>query len=361
MKILFIITGLGLGGAERIVSELADNFSRKGHTVKIAYLTGEAIVRPHDRSIEILPLDLHSFNDLPRALLKLRTLISSYRPDIVHSHMFHANILARLVRLTSKIPKLICTAHSSNEGGRMRMTLYRLTDKLATISTNVSQEAVDALVGKRAAHRNRMISIPNGIDVDKFRFSESHRFTIREEFNIPHNTKVLLSVGRFAKEKDYPNLIASLSYLKQSKHDFVAFIVGDGPLRENIETLVFEHQLETNVFLLGQRNDIPQLMSASDIFVLSSKYEGLPLVVAEAMSCERIVVATDCGGVAEVLGDCGFLAQPSSPQSLKAQIDRAMELSIEQSRAMGRQARLRVISNFSIDTCAEKYLELYSE
>ena len=116
MKIFYVITGLAQGGAERVVCDLADAMFEKGNEVKIAYLTGDIITQPANKEIELINIALTNIVTLPKAYIALSKAIKSFNPDIVHAHMIHANILARLIRLTTPMNKLICTAHNSNEG-----------------------------------------------------------------------------------------------------------------------------------------------------------------------------------------------------------------------------------------------------
>lgn len=116
MKILYVITGLGLGGAEKVVCDLADQMVKNGHTVKIAYLTGGKLVTPKSSDIEIIYLALNGINSFISASVKYRKLLKKFQPDVVHAHMVHANIFARLCRFFVKIPRLICTAHSNKIG-----------------------------------------------------------------------------------------------------------------------------------------------------------------------------------------------------------------------------------------------------
>ena len=141
MRILYVITGLGQGGAERVVCDLADKMYEKGNDVKIAYLTGDVLTKPHYPEIELIKINLNSLLLFPLAYIKLSKVIRIFKPDVVHSHMVHANIFTRLIQIASPIKKLICTAHSSDEGGRFRMVLYRLTHNLAHTTTNVSNDA----------------------------------------------------------------------------------------------------------------------------------------------------------------------------------------------------------------------------
>ncbi|WP_201593331.1 glycosyltransferase [Psychrobacter sp. Pi2-51] len=359
MKILFIITGLGMGGAEHVVVNLADALVARGHEVKIAYLTGEALVLPSNPDIEVVFLCMVNGKDAFRACIKVRALVKKMQPDVVHSHMFHSNLLARLLRLTINIPTLICTSHSKDEGGRLRMLAYLLTDKLADISTNVSQDAVDSLVAKGATTTNRMVSVPNGVDTNKFFFNNVVRILTRNELKID-NVNIILAVGRMHKAKDYPNLLNAIASLKVMRQDFKVLIVGDGPLKEEVTSLAERLGITDVISFLGIRRDIPALMSASDVFTLSSAWEGFGLVVAEAMACERVVVATNCGGVNEVIGSKGFLVEPKNSELLAVELNKALNLNIAERFELGIAARKRIIDNYSLEANVEAYLELYN-
>ncbi|MBZ0333209.1 glycosyltransferase [Marinobacter sp. AL4B] len=359
MKILLTITGLSMGGAEHVVVNLADALSARGHQIKIAYLTGEALVLPKNTSIDVIAIGMKGKAGALSAYFKLRKLVKEFKPDVVHSHMVHANLLSRLLRLTVKIPKLVCTAHNTNEGGQLRMLAYRITDKLADISTNVSQEAVDIFIAKGAAKPGRMLALPNGIDVNIFTFNPDARAALRAELGMT-GQKMILAVGRLDTQKDYPNLLKSVQLLAQQRDDFKVFIAGDGPLKSELNLQVKALQVEGFVEFLGIRRDVPALVSATDLFVLPSAWEGFGLVVAEAMACERVVVATDCGGVKEVVGSNGFLVKPRDSILLTESLKNALDLSEEAGSAIGRQARRRIIDKFSLDANLNQFLKLYA-
>lgn len=359
MKILLLVTGLGMGGAEHVVVNLADTLVKHGHYIKIAYLTGEALVVPQHDNIEVIPINITLGINLPNRLLKLRKLILDFKPDVVHSHMFHANVLSRLIRLITPIPRLICTAHSNNEGGKGRMLIYRLTDRLADISTNVSEDAVREFIAKGAVKPGRMVAIPNGVDIVIFKYSLIAREKIRENFNIK-DKKIILAVGRFNIAKDYPNLLKAVSLLKIKRQDFIILIAGDGPLKFELQQLVIEFEINNYVKFLGIRRDIPDLMSAADIFVLSSAWEGFGLVVAEAMACERMVVATNCGGIKEVVGECGIIVETKNSAMLADRLDIALNMRINERNVLGLEARKRIIDNYSLESNVNAYLKLYS-
>lgn len=353
MKIIYVITGLGLGGAEKVVADLADQMTLLGHNVKIAYLTGEVLVKPISSDIEIISLNLNSVKDLLPASRKYQRFIKDFRPDIVHAHMVHANLFARLNRIFCPVPKLICTAHSSNEGGKARMFAYRLTNCLSDINTNVSQKATEEMIRKGAFTKNDLITVYNGINLDEFKISPKIIKSDRKTLN-------LISVGSFSQPKDYPNLINAFGIVKNRNNtDIKLNIVGDGKLRPVIESLIKELSLEKDITLLGRRSDISELLNASDIFLLASKFEGFGLVVAEAMACECYVVATDSGGVAEVMGDSGRLVPIKDTEALAEAIEQTISLSKKDILENNKKARDRIERFFSLEASIQKWLDLY--
>ena len=362
MKILYVITGLGQGGAERVVCDLADQMHQRGHSVKIAYLTGDVFTKPRCPEIELIKINLNSLWLFPLAYIKLSKVIRIFKPDVVHSHMVHANIFTRLVRITTSIKKLICTAHNSDEGGRWRMLAYRFTHNLADLTTNVSNEAVQAFIEKKAVPDSDIITTYNGIDLSRFFYNSEAKNKILNELNININSYLILAVGRFSEQKDYPNLLQAFKTLKnKSTGDIKLIIAGDGELRSEIESIIDELGLKQEVFLLGRRNDIPDLMSAADLFVLSSKYEGFGLVVAEAMACNTLVVATDCGGVAEVLNNDDFLVPTSNSKALADKMCYALTLDEKQKSENIIKNIRHVEQNFSLEEKVKQWIHIYHD
>lgn len=353
MNVLYVITGLALGGAEKVVIDLADQMFNLGHNVKITYLTGEQIVIPQSSDIEVIALNLNSVTDFLAASIKYRRIVKNFLPDVIHAHMVHANIFTRLNRFSSNIPKLICTAHNSNEGGKARMIAYRLTNYLSDVNTNVSQEATEALITKGAFSKNDVITVYNGIDLRKFEKTY-------DSISLDKDILNLITIGRFNDQKDYPNLINAFAILKNRyKSNIKLTIVGDGQLRPNIESLIKELALDKDITLLGRRSNITELLNAADIFVLASKHEGLPTVVIEAMACECYVVATDCGGSAEILGDTGKLVPTQDSQELAKALENAINLDVEKRLQNNKKARERVEQLFSLESSVRKWMALY--
>ncbi|WP_270682274.1 glycosyltransferase [Aeromonas sp. QDB51] len=360
MNIILIITGLGMGGAERQVCDLADQFTAKGHKVLLISMTGETVNRPLSAKIDVVELNMAKtpFGFI-KAYWQARQLIKQFKPDVVHSHMVHANIFTRLLRISTYMRKLICTAHSSNEGGRGRMLAYRVTDGLCDLSTNVSQEAVDAFIAQGAVAKGRMLAMHNGIDTLRFIFNPASRASLRAQLKLTDNTPLILAVGRLTEAKDYPNLLTAFNQLPSELNHVQLAIIGIGEEQANIETFAAQLGLTTRVHFLGLQRNVHEWMSAADIFVLSSAWEGFGLVVAEAMACQRVVVATDCGGVKEVVGECGILVPPRDHLALADGINTALQMSSDEIEMIGAAARNRIVTRYSLNAQAESWLSLY--
>lgn len=357
MKILYVITGLAQGGAERVVCDLADAMFEKGQEVKIAYLTGDIITKPSHKEIELISIELTRAVSLPRAYFKLSKVIKDYQPDVVHTHMVHANILTRLVRVTTPMSKLISTAHNSNEGGTARMLAYRVTDRLANLTTNVSKTAVASFEAKHAVPKASMLTVYNGVDFSNFSYQPEAKQSIADELSLPMSINILLAVGRFNTQKNYPNLLQAVKLLKAKlDNSFVLLVAGDGELRSEIVQLIKTLDIEDNVRLLGRRNDVPALMSAADVFILASDYEGLPTVLIEALACQAQVVSTDVSGVREIVGDYGKVVPVKDSFTLAHAIDDSLKYINK--NVLGCK---HVKNKFDLDLISNKWLKIYNE
>ncbi|WP_353622499.1 MULTISPECIES: glycosyltransferase [Citrobacter] len=358
-NICLVATSLGMGGAEKQVCDLANSFYKKGHNVTILCLNNSILNKPMSDDIKIHTLCLEkNMLSFCRSLLLARTILKEFKPDIVHSHMFHANIFSRFLRLIYPFPVLISTAHNTNEGGRLRMFLYRITDFLATISTNVSHEAVQSFINKGAVKEGRMLAFYNGIDTNTFKFSQESRNNKRKELNLKEDDVLLLAVGRLTEAKNYKNMLNALRSVIAQKVVHLA-IIGTGPDGQELHSYAEKIGVSKYVHWLGIRFDVKEWMSAMDLYIMSSSWEGMPLVICEAMSCEGLVVATDCGGVKEIIGDAGYIVPTNNPDALSNTILSALELTTLKRRYLVSAARERIEKKYSLDNIANKWLEFY--
>jgi len=359
MKILKVITGLGVGGAEKQLCLLSDHLSSRGHQVTIVSLVGEKIISPDNKDISVIQLQMNkNLFGFIFSFIKLSVIFFKYKPQIIHAHMFHANIMSRIAAFfTFNCSRLICTAHNKNEGGKLRMLAYRLTDFLCSTTTNVSEEALDNFFVLKAFSKSKSIMVYNGIDFSRFSFNASARDKIRQEFLISEDEKLIISVGRLTEAKDYPNFLHALNQLTDNKLRIL--IIGEGELRPELEKLVYELNLQSKVTLVGVRMDIQDFYSAADLFVLSSRWEGFGLVVAEAMGSLCSVVATNSGGVSEVVGNEEFIVPINDSIALSKKISKILSLSKESKEIILERNYQHVINNFSIEKIIDQWLGIY--
>lgn len=299
MKIMLFITGLGMGGAEKVVCELADKLYELGHEVCIVYFTGEIIRRPKNNiQIFYIPLKISS---LLFSLHSVRKLVDQWRPNVIHSHMFHANIIARLVKINKKNLRVICSSHSNYEGGALRMMMYAMTEKLCDVHTNVSSNAATALMHAGAVRKRKIKAVYNGINIKDYSFNQVENRFLHKEFNLKSDAKVILAIGRIDTPKDYPNLLKAFKIIRAIDDNVYLFIAGSGPKKEEIILLGNNLGISSNIKFLGIRNDIPKLLNSCDLFISSSAWEGFGLAILEAMICKKPIVATETDGAKELL------------------------------------------------------------
>lgn len=363
MRILYLSTSMGMGGADQQILGLALGMRRRGHEVRIVTLAplgrmGAEAAR-EGIAIESLELRRHP-TDLAR-IVRLVRLVRAWRPDVLHSHLVHANLLASALRPVTRVPVLLATIHSIHDGGRLRRAAYRLTSPLVDRFTIISRVAAARWVETGAVPADRLVVVPNAVDTSRFRRLPEARASMRAALGVGDEF-VWLAVGRFEEAKDHPTLIAACRRLAERRPASRLLLVGEGSLQRDVERLVREAGMEDRVRLLGVRRDVPELMSAADAYVLSSAWEGVPVVLLEAAATELPIVATRVGGVADTVedGDTGFLVPPGDPAALAAAMERMECQPATVRAAMGARGRALVERRFGTDGLMTTWERLYS-
>ena len=369
MKILYIITGLNYGGAETQLAKTIPYLRALGEDIRVISLTPPlAYVEELEKAgIPVISLEIRSKKPDLRPILRAVRLIRQWRPDIVHAHMVHANLFARIVRLLAPIPILICTANNVIEkgrkgAGRLRELAYRLTDPLCDLTLQVSQAGLERYVKIGAVPRHKIRCLHNGVDLDEFKPDFEARARLRRAMGLD-GLFVWLAVGRLEPQKDYFTMIQAFRKVQCEQPASRLLIVGEGSLRLAIEKMVIEFELKDKIIFLGIRRDIANIMNAADAYVMSSTWEGLPNVLLEAHATGLPAVVTDVGGNREVVQDgiTGFIVPPKSPEALAHAMLRLMNLSQEERQRMGEAARRHVEMNFDLRKRVENLRVLYQE
>jgi glycosyltransferase involved in cell wall biosynthesis len=364
MRIFILSTSMGMGGADQQILTLAQAMKARGHEVRIVALAplGAMGLEAQRAGIPTESLDLHRNLGLVPRFFRLVRMIRAWRPDVLHSHMVHANLMARAARALAPVPALVSTIHSISDGGAVRMAAYRLTSGLVDRFTIISRLAAQRYVAIGAVPETRLQVVPNTVDTSRFRRLPEARATIRKDWGVGDEF-VWLAVGRFEPAKDYPNMIAAFAHLAASRPQSQLVLVGKGSLKEEVQSLVRQRDLEGRVRLLGVRRDVPELLSGADGYVLSSAWEGMPVVLLEASAVELPVVATKVGGVPEVVedGTTGLLVPPANPAALAEAMVRIESLAPEARAEMGRRGRALVEEQYGTDRVMQMWERLYSE
>jgi glycosyltransferase involved in cell wall biosynthesis len=362
--LIFVITGLAVGGAETQLVRVAKRLKQRGWNVRVVTLMPpRAYVDVLEQvGIPVTTLGIRDKRPSLRPIWRLARIIREWKPVMIHSHMVHANLLTRMIRPFAPVPVLICSARSIQEGGRLREWLYRLTDPLCDLTTHVCEAGAQRYVRERMVSPHKMRVVYNGVDTERFLPDGQVRLRIRREAEIGKQF-VWLAVGRLEAPKDYPTLIRAFARVSAAREDTLLWIVGDGPLRGQLEALSREMGLQLGVRFWGVRADVPDLMNAADAFVMSSNREGLPNALIEAQACGLPAVVTDVGGNAEVVvhEETGFVVPPQNPDALADAMLRLMNLPAEMRQQMGALARQRVEQQFSLESVVTQWENLYYE
>jgi glycosyltransferase involved in cell wall biosynthesis len=359
MRIAYVLTSLGVGGAERQVIALAERMMARGHAVSLLVLLPR---QPEEwpTIVHRVHVDMHkSPAGFIAGLVRGRRFLREFHPELIHSHVYPANITARLLRLFGPAA-LISTVHNVYEGPWVRMLTYRLTDSLSCHTTAVSQAAAERYVRLKAVSSRKCSVITNGIETAEFAPSAERRARMREEMGAGDEF-IWLTAGRIAPAKDYPNLLRAFAIVAKSYMQSRLWVAGDGDVDDLSELIVFADELglRGRVRWLGLRRDMPAILDAADGFVLASAWEGMPLALGEAMAMEKPVVATDAGGVRELVGDAGVIVAARDSDGLARAMLDVMRLRPEARGTMGRAARPRIQSQFSMDAKADEWEALY--
>jgi glycosyltransferase involved in cell wall biosynthesis len=355
--VLLAITLAEVGGAQSYVAALLPALAERYDVVLAAFGEGplrEAAARAGARFVplEHVRRPINPLRDLA-GLVELTRLMRRERPQVLHASSSKAGVLGRVAATLARVPVRFFTVHGwafsaySGLSGLVYRVADRLMAPLTTVTICVSEQELAAGLEAGACRRESSVVIHNAVDVAAAPRSGHDRPVPR-----------LIAVGRLKAPKDFMTLVRALAELPAGS--FQGLIVGDGPDRAEVEAEIRRLGLEENVVLAGERSDVPELLAASDVFVLSSRSEGLPVSVLEAMAAELPVVASAVGGLAELVEDgvTGLLVPAGDERALAEALGRLVE-DPEQRRSLGAAGRARAEAQFDLDTFRRAHLDLY--
>jgi glycosyltransferase involved in cell wall biosynthesis len=351
-----------LAGAERQVLLLAQGLLRRGWRVTVVALSGSGGDAARDLAgagAGFLSLEMRKGLADPRGWTRFRRWIRHESPDIVHAHLPHAAWMARWTRLFAPTRVVIDSVHTSATGTLGRRLGYRCSNWLPDRVSAVSEGVADAYRGARMVSRRRLVLLSNGVDALLWHPEPCVRVQYRQRLGLTSEF-LWFAAGRLDPVKDYPALLRAMMDVPAEARLIVA---GAGPDEGRLRRTAIESGLETRVRFIGFQPDVLPWMQAADAFVLSSRWEGLPMSLLEAGSCGLPAVVTDVPGSREIIeqGCNGFLASAGDISGLCAAMSRMMQLSPEERARMGANARRRVLEQFGLDAVLDRWEGLYRE
>jgi len=377
-SILFLGTQMAVGGAQRVLLDHARWFYDQGYAVTVAFFYDKEGLRDQWKQKHPFPIiDLGAqqsgevwevnFGLLFRSLIKLWVLMRRVRFDIVETFTLDCNLLAIPIAWLARIPVRIATHHGQIEGMSIWMRYFHglfvnigLATKLVAVSEGVRRLAIDV----EHITADRITVIQNGVDQTRLR---EHRHVVlvclQNELNLNVDACLVLTVGRLTVQKGHQYLLDAVPAVLDQFPNTVFAIAGDGYLRTSLGEKISRLGLDKSVLLLGNRLDIPQLLSAADVFVLPSLSEGLPLALLEAMRAGLPVVATSVEGVDEIIedGNNGYLVPPKDVVALASALIHILGEGEAVWQRFGKRGKRLVENEYTIDRACQQYEQLFLE
>lgn len=370
LKMFFVGTQMATGGAQKVLLDQAGWFHAHGHKVTAVFFYDRENLHGRWQSNVAFPIvSLKAFQKgagmlvnglaLLRGLMRLWKLIRREKPQVVEMFTHDSNMLVLPLAWLAGVPVRIPTHHGMIDGfPRWRERIHtwmvnHLSHGIVAVSDLTMKKALEE--GIRA---EKITVIPNGIM--PVTLNEADRSEVRQQVEAGENDVFLISVGRLVYQKAHEYLVSAMPAVLEELPNVKVGICGDGLLRAELEAQIRSLGLEKEIKLFGMQANVTKYLAAADVFVLPSRWEGLPIALLEAMSAGLPVIATRVEGVDEVVeeGVQGLLVQPESTEELVKAI---LQLSkdIARRQRMGHAARLRVLNSFTVDRMCEKYQELF--
>ncbi len=363
INVVHLVEELTIGGLEKTLTAVVLNLNKKKYNVSVWCLReggffADKLVK---EGIDVNILHISTSRN-PLSIYKLYRLLKSHKFDIIHTHAYSAGTIGRISAFLAGIPVII--SHNQNVYDYynsyyhfVEWLLSFITDRIICASETVRRFTEE----KQRVDPKRLLTIYNGIE-NVCPVDEKDTFNIRKEFGVPINHTVMGTIAQFSKKKGLVYLIKSASILLEHRKDVNFLLVGEGSIMEELKKLCVNLKVEKNFIFAGERSDVPEILSLIDIFVLSSIREGLPLAILEAMDCGKPIIATNVGGVPEIVknGINGILVQPKDPEALYSAMKELLDDRGKMEK-MGYEGKKICGNNFSSKVMVDRVEELYDK
>ncbi len=373
MKILHVIPALAVGGAELVLKELLLHPLSKNHESRVVCLGkfGEVGIQLKAQGIHVLTLGVSPKNPVSIArLFSLEKHVNEFQPDLIQTWLYHANLMAALFIKDAARPPVVWALHQDITDRSWikpsTMAVIKLgahfSKRYPARIISVSQRAVEthAEIGYP---REKLTIIPNGFAIPEIKTSRAERSKLATELGLGQDPLLVGFFARYHAMKDHANFLAAAELVRRDMPN-AHFILAGRQVDINNSALIADIQargLSQVVHLLGQRSDITRLLVSLDLYTISSRSEGFPLSVGEAMAAEVPCVVTDVGDAAQLVGETGLVVPPKDPAALAAAWVKILRKSSQERHALGLKARARIIEHFSLNKMVESYYQLYRQ
>lgn len=371
IKVVHIITGLNAGGAEMMLYRLLSRTDRSRFNSMVISLTGRGRMADALEALQVpvVSLDMRSGGDVFRGLKNLIRPLRRYRPHIIQTWLYHADLVGMIAQRFAPGSHLCwnlrCAELEKGDvpGGtlvlRRLLSLFSGIPDVVMVNSNGGQRAHQAL----GYHPRRWVILHNGFDIESCRRVPAERADMRRELGASDETSLVGLIARFDPLKDHANFVRAAGLLAAGRPQVRFVLVGRGVDSANA-TLMQQIQdagLNGRCHLLGERDDAVRIMAALDLAVSASYSEGFPNAIGEAMACGVPCVVTEVGDSAFLVGDTGMIVPPRNPEAMAGGCAKLLDMPAAERASLGNAARRRIEQFFSLDVVTERYQRIYEE
>jgi len=373
MKIAHITTSLTNGGAEAAMFRLICANNEHSHIVISLTGTGVYEDRLKDAGIHVYCIQFKGVGVPLKPIFELRNILKAENPDVIQGWMYHANLIGGLIARSLGIRNIFWNLRTSDpkrgEAGRLTHWINLACAKLSNV---IPKKIISCAHKAKIAHvqigysADQIQTVCNGYDLNYLRFSEESRSSLRAQWGVGKEVFLIGLVARWHPQKDHRLFFEAVRKVNTlTSRPWKVVLVGSDMDSGNNDLIqhITNTGLSEHVLLVGVQDNIPAVMSALDLHVLTSKDEGFPNVLAEAMSCHTPCVTTDVGDAAFIVGDTGWVSPIGDVDKLATNLSKAFDLNadIDQWRNLGELARLRIENEFSIESMVEQYNSIWQQ
>ena len=369
VKILFVIDGMEFGGGERVFTQIINGLPLDQYESFLASGPQDSFYQAISQTpVQRYPVDFSNrFN--PAIMFRLIKIIKDHKIDIVHGQGARAEFFARLASGLFCRSRYVSTIAMPVEGydvGPMKMLLYRAFDRFSERFVDrflvVSSVLAQTMIQGHGIPQEKVVKIYNGIETDYYKphDQEEGRRRVRQEYSVNDSEVLIGSLGRLVWQKGFEYFIHAMPILIRDLPEAKFLIVGEGPLRQELERQARLLGIQDRLVFTGHRSDIRDIMAAMDVVVIPSLLEGFPMITLEAMAMEKPIVTTSIDGIMEQITDGreGLLIAPKSPPALAQAVKRLVD-NPDYARSLGINARAKVVRDFSVHKMIAETIKVY--